>query len=110
MQEVAHHLLGDLAVGLDELIAEVEKANPLAVVQLVEGLVDLEGLGALGAEILAEGENAQQQDFGLGQLLAEFLDVFWSSGMLLTPMSTTATLGLRPSRLPWSRRQRTCWV
>ena len=55
-------------------MAEVEESNPLAVVQLVQGLVDLEGLGALGAEILAEGEYAEQQDFSLGQLLAELLD------------------------------------
>ena len=74
MQEIAHHALGDPAIGLDEQIAEVEKAYPVAVVEFVEGLVDLEGLGALVAEILAEGENAQEQDFGSGQLLAELVD------------------------------------
>ena len=29
---------------------------------------------------------------------------------LLVPIMTTAALGLRPSRLPWSSRQRTCCV
>ncbi len=66
MQEIAHDVLGDLAVRLDEQVADVEKANPLGVVQLVQGLVDLEGLGALGTEVLAERENAEQQDFGVG--------------------------------------------
>src|ERR1039458_3826790 len=74
VEEVAHHVSGDLAIGLDEPVAEVEEANPLAVVQLVQGLIDLEGLGALGAEILSEGEDAQEQNLGVGQLFAELLD------------------------------------
>ena len=74
VQEIAHHVLGDLAVGLDEEVADVEEANGVAVVELVQGLVDLECFGALSAEILAKGENAQEKDFGVGQPLAEFPD------------------------------------
>jgi len=74
MQEIAHHVLGNLAVRLDEEVADVAEDDPVPVVQFVERLVYLEGLAPLGAEVLPEREDAQEEDFGLGQLLAEFLN------------------------------------
>ena len=47
-------------------MAEVEEVNPVAIVELAKGLIDLRGLAALEAEILPEGEDAQEQDLGFG--------------------------------------------
>ena len=74
VQEVGHDVAGDRAVVLEEALADVEILDRLAVVELGDLRVDRRQLVADRARLLAAGEDAQEEDLGLGELLAERLD------------------------------------
>ena len=76
MQEVWHDLLGEGAIGLHELAADVEEEDVLAVIQLGNDVVhflELDALG-IGRGFFAAREDGEQQDFGLGLFFTDGFD------------------------------------
>ena len=73
MQRVGHDVLGDGAVVLDVLRAEVEVENVFAVVQPGERLVDFQQPAALRAESFATRKNSEQQNFCVRLAAADFV-------------------------------------
>ena len=55
-------------------MADVEIGHVFAVVEFLDDLVDLGKFAALGGEILAAGEDAEEEDFGLGGAFLDFFD------------------------------------
>ena len=74
MQEIRHNLPVEAAVCLKEVVADFQVVNLFSVMQLPDGLVDLVDNATLGIEVLATGEDSQQEDLRLRELLAQLGD------------------------------------
>jgi hypothetical protein len=74
MQIIGHDVLGNGAIALDQLRADVDVENILAVVEFGERLVDLENFSALGAERFTTRKNTEQNNFCVRLTRADLLD------------------------------------
>lgn len=121
MQEVGHDVGGNFAVGAEEDLVDVEEAHLLAVVEPGDDFVDLaEGGQLLGVSVgRLRGKTASRSTLVLGQRARISRTMSWmaaamsageSSLLLLVPIMSTVTLGLRPVSSPCCRRQSTCCV
>ncbi len=59
MEEVRHDVLGNAAVGTDEILANAQEGHVQPGVQPREYLIDLEDLAALRVDVLASWENIE---------------------------------------------------
>lgn len=82
MYEIGHHVLRDFSVELDKQVTEVEEMNPLAVVELVERLVDLQGFARCGWKPSWKGKMPSKMIFVSGSFVRSF------STTAVTPANT----------------------
>src|SRR5688572_18372398 len=74
MEVIRHDVAGNVAAVIDEFVAEIDPKDILAVREFADDLIHLQDFAALRIHIFTAREDGAKENFGFGQLGAEFLD------------------------------------